>query len=57
MKEWQSQAHVMWECKYHVVIVPKCRKEALYGRLGGKIGNDINLKLKEVLENGFWKHC
>jgi len=21
MKEWQSQAHVKWECKYHVVIV------------------------------------
>lgn len=21
MKEWQSQAHVKWECKYHVVIM------------------------------------
>jgi hypothetical protein len=20
MKDWQSQAHVKWECKYHVVI-------------------------------------
>ena len=27
MKEWQSQAHVKWECKYHVVIVPKYREK------------------------------
>ena len=38
MKDWQSQAHVKWECKYHVVIVPKYRKKAMYGRLRGKIG-------------------
>ena len=38
MKDWQSQAHVKWECKYHVVIVPKYRKKALYGRLRVKIG-------------------
>jgi REP element-mobilizing transposase RayT len=23
MREWQSLSHVKWECKYHVVIVPK----------------------------------
>ena len=38
MKDWQSQAHVKWECKYHVVILPKYRKKAMYGRLRGKIG-------------------
>ena len=27
MKDWQSQAHVKWECKYHVVILPKYRKK------------------------------
>ena len=27
MKDWQSQAHVKWECKYHVVIVPKYREK------------------------------
>ena len=33
MKEWRSQAHVKWECKYHVVIVPKYRsKEFFEGR-------------------------
>ena len=38
MKDWQSQAHVKWECKYHVVILPKYRKKAIYGRLRSKIG-------------------
>ena len=27
MKDWQSQFHVKWECKYHVVILPKYRKK------------------------------
>ena len=38
MKDWQSQAHVKWDCKYHIVILPKYRKKALYKRLRGKIG-------------------
>jgi len=29
MREWQSLSHVKWECKYHVVIVPKYRKKVL----------------------------
>lgn len=27
MREWQSQSHVKWYCRYHVVIVPKYCKE------------------------------
>ena len=38
MKDWQSQAHVKWECKYHVVILPKYRKKTLYGRVRRDIG-------------------
>ena len=38
MKEWQSQAHVKWECKFHVVILPKYREKVLYGNLRKKIG-------------------
>jgi putative transposase len=33
MREWQSLAHVKWECKYHVVIVPKYRRKALFGHV------------------------
>ena len=38
MKDWQRQAHVKWECKYHVVIVPKYRKKIIYGKLRHQIG-------------------
>jgi REP-associated tyrosine transposase len=38
MHEWQSQSHVRWECKYHVVIIPKYRRKVLYGRLRRQIG-------------------
>ena len=38
MHEWQSQSHVRWDCKYHIVIVPKCRRKLLYGKLRQQIG-------------------
>ena len=38
MHEWQSQSHVKWECKYHVVIVPKYRKKLLFGKLRNQVG-------------------
>ena len=38
MHEWESQAHVRWDCKYHVVFVPKYRRKALYGNLRRDVG-------------------
>jgi len=38
MKDWQSQAHVKWECKYHVVILPKYRKKVIYKNLRNEVG-------------------
>jgi len=38
MKDWQSQAHVKWECKYHVVIIPKYRRKVLYGQIRRRVG-------------------
>ena len=39
MKEWQSLAHVKWDCKYHVVIVPKYRKKIFNGRRRRQVGD------------------
>ena len=33
MKEYQSLSHTRWDCKYHVVYIPKRRKKLLFGRL------------------------
>ena len=38
MHEWQSLSHVRWECKYHVVFIPKYRRKVLYGQLRQRIG-------------------
>ena len=38
MHEWQSLSHVRWDCKYHVVIIPKCRRKLFYGKLRKQIG-------------------
>ncbi len=38
MNDYQSHAHVKWECKYHVVILPRYRGKALYGQLRRRIG-------------------
>ena len=38
MHEWQSLSHVRWDCKYHVVIIPKYRRKVFYGRLRRQLG-------------------
>ena len=38
MDDWQSLAHVRWECKYHVVIIPKFRRKILDGQLRKQVG-------------------
>ena len=34
----QSLNHTVWECKYHLVWIPKYRKKALYGQLRQYLG-------------------
>ena len=38
MHDWQSMSHVRWECKYHVVIMPKYRQKVVYGGMRRRIG-------------------
>jgi putative transposase len=34
----ESLRHTVWECKYHVVIIPKCRRKTLYGQIRRELG-------------------
>ena len=34
----QSLNHTKWECKYHVVFIPKCRRKVLYKGLRPHLG-------------------
>lgn len=38
IKNWQSQAHVKWDSKYHVVFVQRCRNKVFIGKCRGEIG-------------------
>ena len=38
MNNYQSLSHTRWECKYHVVFIPKYRRKALYGELRKHLG-------------------
>jgi len=38
MNDVESLSHTKWECKYHIVYIPKYRKKALYGALRQQLG-------------------
>ena len=38
MKEYQSLSHTRWDCKYHVVFIPKSRKKRIFGALRRHLG-------------------
>jgi putative transposase len=38
MDEYRSLKHTQWECLYHVVFIPKCRRRVLYGQLRRELG-------------------
>ncbi len=38
MHDWQNLSHVRWECKYHVIIIPKYRQKVFFGRMRQRIG-------------------
>ena len=38
MDKYESLSHTKWECKYHVVFIPKCRRRTLYEQLRQHLG-------------------
>ncbi len=38
MDDFESRSHSKWECKYHVVFIPKYRRRVLYGQLRSDLG-------------------
>ncbi len=50
MDEFESLSHSNWECKFHVVSIPKCRRKVLYGNLRQHLG-EVFHKLAEQKES------
>ncbi len=38
MRQVKSLGHSRWECKYHVVFIPKYRKKAIFGQIRRELG-------------------
>ena len=50
----QNLSHTVWECKYHIVWVPKKRRKVVYGKLRKELGTILRrlceYKAVEVVE-------
>jgi len=49
MDESESLSHSKWECKSHVVFIPKCRRKTLYEPLRRHLG-EVFRRLAEQKE-------
>jgi len=38
MDDYKSLSHSVWDCKFHVVFIPKYRKKVVYGELRRELG-------------------
>ena len=55
MDEMESLSHTKWECKYHVVFIPKCRRKTLYGELRqhfGEVLRKLAVQKESRIEEG-----
>ena len=55
MDKYESLSHTKWECKYHVVFIPKCRRKTLYGDLRRYLGDvfrDLARQKESKIEEG-----
>jgi REP element-mobilizing transposase RayT len=55
MNEYESLSHTTWDCKYHVVFIPKCRRKTLYQELRrhlGEVFRKLALQKDSKVEEG-----
>jgi putative transposase len=55
MDDNESLGHTTWACKYHVVFIPKCRRNALYQELRrylGEVFRKLALQKESKVEEG-----
>jgi len=55
MRQVHSTNHTRWECKYHVVFVPKYRKKEIFGQIKKELGEVFHRLAEQrecVIEEG-----
>ena len=55
MDEAENLSHTKWQCKYHVVFIPKCRRKTLYSQLRrylGEVFRELAKQKESRIEEG-----
>ena len=55
MRQVNSLNHTRWECKYHIVFIPKYRKKVLFGKIRlelGEIFHSLARQKESLIEEG-----
>ena len=55
MQQYKTLCHSKWDCKYHVVFIPKYRRKAIYGELRQNLGEVLKTlaaQKQSVVEEG-----
>ena len=50
MSDYRSLSHTKWECKYHVVFIPKYRKKRIFGQIRRQL-REVFRRLAEQKES------
>ena len=56
MRDYKSLAHTRWDCRYHVVFIPKRRRKLIYGKLRmglGEIFHELAIRKGCKIEEGY----
>ena len=52
----QILAHIKYNCKYHIVFIPRYRRKVMYGKIGKEIGEILSMVCKitgiELIKGG-----
>ncbi len=51
MPDYKSLTHTRWDCKYHIVFIPKKRQKVIYGSMRKLSGNISEIK-KRMTKTG-----
>ncbi len=55
MRDYKSLSHTRWDCKYHIVFIPKKRRKLIFGVIRkhlGEVFHDLAQRKGVVIEEG-----
>ena len=55
MKDYKSLSHTRWDCKYHIVFIPKKRQKLIFGAIRqylGEIFHELARRQGIAIEEG-----